>query len=175
MKAALFFGLRFSVAAPLCLLLWWELTPHYAWLVGQLSGGILSGIFSMPIESLRVDPAGIMNWQTLLVFVVGGRDQALPIAGIITNLPAYLALCLATGAITMKKRAAIAIGGCLILACAHVLYVVLVVQFGAFFKQWHQLVDMILLLPFLLWIVMVYGDQISAYFADDASDSNDET
>ena len=62
-----------------------ETHPHYAWLVGQLSGGILSGIFSMPIESLRVDPAGIMNWQTLLVFVVEGRDQALPIAGIIKS------------------------------------------------------------------------------------------
>jgi len=165
-KRVLLFLLKFAVVAPVCLLVGWEAAPYYAWVIGQGAGMLLVVVFGVSIEAMRVTEEGILNSKSLLVFVVDGQERSLPIVPLVTNLPAYVALVLATVGLVWRRRL-VALGiGCGVLAVTHVAYVVLVFVYSDVLQKAPQIPEMLITLPFLLWIVLIYGRELTAYFVE---------
>lgn len=173
MKTAFLFLAKFIVTAPLCLCLWWGVSSYfaglmgpYAWLVGQTAGILLDGLFHAQIQALDVITDGVYNSRSNLIFTLPNDfTRTLPIEPLVTNLPSYIALVLATGGLGWKRMAGIALLGSLILAVTHVLFIVLVFQYGHFLEEWRQIPEMLVMLPFLLWILLAYWDKLRLYLA----------
>lgn len=166
MKRALLFLLKFAVAAPVCLILGWWLSPAYIWLVGQLSGGILT-MTGVAIQSMYVEEGGVLNTKSLLVFVTSDRNAPLPLVPVVTTLPSYLALVLATGGMTWKRKGWVCALGAGIIFASHILYVVLIFHFGRTLQEWEEIPLLLILFPFLLWILFAYWPQIQMFFAEE--------
>lgn len=150
------FGLALFVLAPL----WWLCLPGYGWLLVQGCGSVLRWGLRLPILAGHVDVRGILNTESLLTFYVGDREQQMKFALLVTNLPPFLALVVATPALAWKRRLAIAVVGTAILVAGHALYVVVALRFGDFLTAHSEVATAIsqffLTLPFLLWIAMAY-------------------
>ncbi len=170
----LFFCAKFVVfAAPLGAA-WWYVLPQYAWVLMELSGGILRTLFSVPIESGSIEANGLLNTDTKLVFLIGGHALSTPVALLATNMAPYFALVLATGGIGWLRRIWILLLGAAILFAGHLLFLVLAVRFNGFVAEHPQLPTAILqfylTLPFLLWLVLAYWDKLAAYMPDEADE-----
>jgi cbb3-type cytochrome oxidase subunit 3 len=166
MKRALLFLLKFAIAAPICLVVGWWLSPAHIWLVGQLAGGILS-LTGVTIQSLVVEEGGVLNTKSMLVFITPERRAALPLVPVLTTLPSYLALVLATGGMTWKRKAGVCAFGAAIIFASHILYVVLLFHFAGFLREWEEIPLLFILFPFLLWIVFAYWPQVQQFFAEE--------
>jgi len=171
-RTLLFFVLRFTFIAPLCLVAGWTFAPEYAWLVGQFAGLNLIVFFDVPIESLRVEAAGILNSRSNLYFGVDGTERGFPFISLVTGLPSFVALVLSTGNLTLKRRLVVLFSGSGILFLAHGIYVVIVFVYGSFLQQWPQIPEMLITLPFLLWILLVYWREIAVYFSEEPPEKN---
>jgi len=154
------FGVKFCLALLVLAPLWWLCLPAYGWLLVQACGSVLKWGLGMPILAGHVDTQGILNTESLLTFYVGEREQHMAIALLVTNVPTFLALVIASPALTWKRRLAIASTGAAILVTGHALYVIVALRFGAFLAANNEAAtavsQFILTLPFLLWIAMVY-------------------
>ncbi|MBI3118799.1 MAG: hypothetical protein HYZ00_08945 [Candidatus Hydrogenedentes bacterium] len=172
------FCLRFLVFVGVFVVVWWLLLPVYGWLLVQASGSVLRFVLHVPITYGDIKTSGILNTRSLLVFGVDQHEKALPIALLVTNVPPYLALVLATAGLTWARRLKIIVWGVGILALGHVLFIVYALKFvlsaqaGAAVPQ--QLGDIptavaqfYLTLPFLLWIIFAYWDRLTAYLDSD--------
>ncbi|HDP35853.1 MAG TPA: hypothetical protein ENN29_12185 [Candidatus Hydrogenedentes bacterium] len=88
----------------------------------------------------------------------------MPIALLVTNLPPYVALVLATAGLAWKKRARILVYGCAILIFFHVLFIILALRFQDAMLQVSEIptavTQFFLTLPFMLWIVFAYWERI---------------
>lgn len=155
----LLLALRFILLLPLCLYFWWQLLPAYAWVIGQLAGGALVRAFDVPIESLRVDPAGLFKTRTALIYLVEGRERHLEFGMLATNVAPFVALVLATPGLTWNRRGKALIIGCILLGVAHFVFILTAynvsraevpVAFG----------QICITLPFPLWIALAYWDRI---------------
>jgi len=124
----------------------------------------------VPVEAVRVQTQGLFNTTTLLEFTIGERKPAMPIAQLITNIPPYIALVLATAGIPLWRRARILGYGCGILLAGHILYVCVLLRFQEQLKAHPEVpvaaTQFFLTLPFLLWIVFAYWDRITAMLGD---------
>lgn len=174
MKTALLFMAKFAAAAPVCFLLWWGGVPEsyggvmegYVWIVGQTAGGLLVGLFGAPITLLEIVTEGVMNSRSSLSYsLANGHTVTLPIEPLVMNLPSYVALTLSTAGLGWKRLAAITAGGSAILFATHIVYVTMVFQFGAWLSEWPQLPEILITLPFLLWIVLAYWRHIRPFFS----------
>ena len=85
----------------------------------QITGIPLKYLLGVPIESGSITPKGLLNTETILTFVIEGRGRNMPIALLVTNLPPYIALIMATSGITWKRRLLILFYGCAILCFFH--------------------------------------------------------
>lgn len=173
----LWFSLRFVVLAAVLTPLWWLFLPYYGFLLVQLSGTLLHVLFSLPIEAGRLQAQGVLNTESLLVFVLHGGERALPIALLVTNMAPFLALVLATPGLALLRRLRILAIGAGILATGHLLFIILVFRFQDTLKAASEaptaIIQFYLTLPFLLWIVLAYWDRITAYLNE--SDTTEET
>ncbi len=157
LKNILFFCLKFMVFAPVCLVLWGYLIPTYAWLVGQASGTIAMTLLNVPVEGMRVEPMGLINRETLLVFdVVGVRDPLkLEIVLLVANMAPYVALVLSTGGMKILRRLAVLAIGVSILALTHIIFLSALFAMGKS-QVLETLGQLFVTLPFLLWIMLAF-------------------
>jgi len=154
------FGAKFCLALLVLAPLWWLCLPGYGWLLVQGCGSALKWGLGMPILAGHVDVRGILNTKSLLTFYVGDREQHMKFALLVTNLPPFLALVIATPALKWKRRITIAATGAAILVAGHALYVVVALRFGGVLAANSEVATAIsqffLTLPFGLWITMAY-------------------
>lgn len=152
-------ALRFLILLPVCLYLWWQILPAYAWLIGQLGAGALIKWFDVPITALRVDPKGLFKSGTELLYFAEGAEKRLQFGMLATNVAPFVALVLATPGLTWSRRGKALILGCVFLALAHIGFLLtaysvnraeLPVAFG----------QICITLPFPLWIALAYWDRI---------------
>ena len=97
MKGILLFAGKFLLFAPVCLVLWWLFMPFYAEFMGVGARLILNLAWSMGVDATHAAADGILRTDTALVFVMGERERPLEIGPLVTNLPVFAALVLATG------------------------------------------------------------------------------
>jgi hypothetical protein len=156
----LWLALRFFLLVPMCLYVWWQLLPAYAWVLGQAGGGLLRSLFDVPIASMMVVPQGLFKTQTELVYIVDGAERAIAVGMLATNIAPFVALVLATPNLTWSHRGKALIIGCLVLAAAHLgflltAYNVSRAEVPVAFGQ------ICITLPFPLWIALAYWDRIT--------------
>lgn len=174
----LFFCLKFiAFVIVLVVLWWWLILPHYANFLLQSTGMTLKYLFKMPIESGAVAVAGVLNTQTTLGFVINGHKPTMSVALLVTNLPPYIALVLATAGLAVKRRVLILLYGSAILCFFHYAFIVM----AMYFFQRHDVgseiptavVQFFLTLPFMLWIVFAYWNKLTSVGNDTPDTAHD--
>lgn len=159
----LWFFAKVLVATPLCLALWWLVLPYYARCIGAVAAVVLRVSFGFPIDSVTVEPSGILNTGTTLGFTLRGQNPALPIAQLVSNIATYAALVIATSGVPWKRLAVIGAIGVGVLAVGHVLYLVLAFAYSSAMAENPVLPTAIaqafITLPFVLWIALAYWSQ----------------
>ncbi len=166
MRRIAFFSVKFLAAVSVLVVIWWWLLPYYGYLLLQSSGAILRYVMRMPIEWGHIEPSGVLNTETQLTFRVSGREPTLPIALLVTNIPPYIALVLATAGLGFWRRLRILLYGCGILMAGHILFIAVVLRFQQSLQSASEVptavIQFFLTLPFLLWIVFAYWGQIAS-------------
>ncbi len=161
------FCTKFLVCVTALVVLWWLAIPYYGYLLLQVSGGILKYIVGMPIAAGWIEPGGVLNTDTWMHFLLEGDtvDKMTPLALLVTNVPPYLALVLATRGLRLWKRLRVLLYGTGILALGHILFIVIVLRFQESLQQYSELptavIQFYLTMPFLLWIIFAYWDRIT--------------
>lgn len=154
------FALKFCVFLAVLAPLWWWLIPAYGWLLVQGCGSVLKFGLGMPILAGRIEAGGILNTGSHLVFHLEERVARMEIALLVTNLPPFLALVLATPGLAWRRRGTILLAGAGILVTLHALYIVVMMRFGAPLQAAAEIPtavsQFLLTLPFLLWIVLAW-------------------
>jgi len=164
-RSVLAFCGKFILFAPLLTGLWWFLIPQYGWFLVQVSGSILRFVLGDPIQAGWIAADGVLNTKSMLVFSLPDMTRSLPIAQLVTNIPPYVALVLATAGIARWRRVRILLYGVAILSAGHILYIVVLSHWQAALQQASEVpvavMQFFLTLPFLLWIVFAYWDRAS--------------
>lgn len=165
---ALFCG-KFVLFAPICLVLWWLAVPYYVWALGQFCAWVLIQ-FGVPIDAMKVTSQGILNTETVLAFIIKGKEWPIPFARMVNNLPSFVILVLATPALGLLRRLKILAIGIGILVAGHALFLVLVCAFKEQINQAPEipiaLGKFLLTIPFILWIILAYWDEMKAFFSN---------
>lgn len=164
--SVLLFCLKFVVFVTALVVLWWMILPWYGKALLQITGMPLRYLLSMPIESGSIKAGGVLNTNTILTFVVEGHNRHMPIALLVTNLPPYVALVLATAGITLKRRLLILLYGVSILCFFHAAFIIIALRFFGTMHLGNEVptavAQFFLTLPFMLWIVFAYWDRLMA-------------
>jgi len=167
---ALFLFKFVLIAAGLLAVWWWFLQPRYVWVAGQAASVLIRYVMGAPLEGMRVDvdERGVLSTMTSLVYLHSGDTARISVAFLVSNLPAYVALVLATAGIGWARRLrAIAYGGG-ILFVGHVVFLVIMFTFARKVQEAPEVPTafgiFVMTLPFLLWIVFAYWEQASAWF-----------
>ncbi len=157
-KGVVRFCLRFLVAAPVCLAVYWAILPGYAWCVGQASVAVLTTFAGFPLDNVIVERAGALNTQSVLKYTGDGLSRSIPIGQLVTNTAPFIALVLATGGLGLVKRVWALIAGIVLLAACHTTFLVFAFSFSQTISRSSQipmaLGQLVITLPFLLWIVL---------------------
>lgn len=109
---------------------WWWLLPHYGWFLIQAAGSILRFGFGMPIRAGHVEAAGILNTASEMVFDIAEDQVKAKITVVITNVPVYWALILATPQLLLKRRASILLAGTALLVAGHIAFIIYALRFS---------------------------------------------
>lgn len=168
------FCVKFVVFVVVLVVLWWWLVlPFYGKLLLQVTGMPLKYLLKMNIESGVLIVDGVLNTKTIMAFVVDGHRRGMPIALLVTNLPPYVALVLATAGITLKRRILILLYGCGILCFFHASFIILALRLSNVMTPGSEIptavVQFFLTLPFMLWIVFAYWGKLTAFFSDSSA------
>ena len=176
-KTILNFALRFMLAATIIWPLWWYILPHYGWLIGQLSGTLISFPGGMKIDALLIETREslMFNANTFLVFTHVGTEHPFHIASLISNIPPYFILILATPGIKLKKGLRALLIGLPIIATGHIAFITLTFILQTQIQKQPEIPTGIgyvfLTLPFILWITLVHWETISDYLNTTEADS----
>lgn len=169
--AVALFLLKFAVfAAALLGVWWWVLQPPYVWTAGQVAAVLIRYVMGVDLEGMRVevDNRGVLNTMTSLVYLHGGDKAQINVAFLVANLPAYVALVLATAGITWMHRLRAIAYGSAILFVGHVVFLVIMFTFARKVQAAPEVPTafgiFVMTLPFLLWIVFAYWEHASAWF-----------
>lgn len=154
------FGAKFCAAMLVLAPLWWLCLPGYGWLLVQGCGTLLKDIAGMPITAAHVNVQGILNTESQLVFYIGDRERLMKFALLVTNLPPFIALVVATSTLSIRRKLAIALTGTALLVMVHAAYIMIALRFGALLAANGEIStamsQFFLTLPFVLWIAMAY-------------------
>lgn len=154
-RSVLIFALRFTAAILVIAPLWWLAMPAYGWALLQLCGAFLKWILGVSIEAGRVEPSGVLNTGTALVYQIGGVESRLALARLVTNLAPFLALIIATPGRPLRWRTTAALGGGGLLVVLHGAYIILALRLRDTIAIHPEaataLSQFMLTLPFLLW------------------------
>ena len=173
------FCLKFLVFVVVLVIVWWLLLPYYGAFLMQMTGIPLRHALGVPSTAGRIDASLVLNTGTKMVFTVEGRERVMPLALLVTNVPPYIALVLATAGLTWKRRGLILLYGCGILCAFHILFIIVAMRFQDAMMRASEIptavVQFFLTLPFMLWIVFAYWDRILALGSDPPKKKQDET
>jgi len=165
----LFFLLRFCAIAAVLLGAWWVIQPAYVSLVGNAAGLGIQYIGGMDLEGVEVavDESGVLNTKTSLIYRYQGRPITINVAFLVSNLPGYIALIVATGGIGWGRRLhALAIGSAILIA-GHIAFLAIMFTFSREVRAAPEIPTAIglfvMTLPFLLWIVFAYWERAGAW------------
>ncbi len=172
-RSILLFAAKFLCFVAVLVVLWWTVLPYYGFVLAQSTGATLRWVMQMPIAYARVEPHGLLNTESHLVFGLNEgamiRTRSMPIAVLVTNVPPYWALVLATAGLAFRRRLKILLWGTGILVAGHFLFIVVASRFGPL-MQGSEVITAVaqfnLTLPFLLWIVFAYRLKLAAYFGE---------
>lgn len=169
--AVAFFLLKFLVfAAALLALWWWLLQPPYVWLAGQTAGVLIRYVMGVALDGMRVvvSDKGVLSTMTSLEYLHGGETAKINVAFLVANLPAYIALVLATGGIGWVRCAKALVYGSGILFAGHVVFLVIMFTFAQRIQAAPEVPTafgiFVMTLPFLLWIVFAYWEHALGWF-----------
>ena len=164
LREVLLICLKFCVIGPLCLVLWWWISPWYGWCLGQISGGILQNVFREPIVAFRVHTNGLLNTTSQLVFArESGGERKMWLCYLITNYAPFVALILSTGGMGILRRLKALGIGSLIIFTGHIFILTIMYKvaptgiLAAMYSVFHTL-------PFLLWIILAFWGRLSLLF-----------
>lgn len=164
---------KFVLFAVVLAVAWWSFLPQYSWALMEVVGMLLRSAMHIPIEAGEIRPGGILNTESLLAYRIAGSWLAIPVALLITNIPPYVALVLATAGLSWRRRLANLGYGCALLIFGHVVFLIWAVVIRWWQVQAGQgapgeppaiysaILQFYLTLPFLLWIVFPYWDKLS--------------
>lgn len=165
-KTVFVFLLKFSLFAPVCLVLWWLAVPSYIWLLGRVCGFILVHAVDFPLEAMAVTAEGVLNTRTFLVYVTPDGDVKSEIGRLVNNVPPYVILVLATPGLGVLRRMKILGIGTGILMTVHFLFLLasftLIQRINESQEVGVAVGKFLLTLPFVLWIVLAYWDKLVA-------------
>ena len=174
------FMLRFLVLALFLVAGWCWLMPWYGQVLGQVGGGIARYAFGVPITGIAVLPEGFIHWETQLRFYLPPFPNGTPsqptmtLAQLVTNYAPFVALVLATAGMTLRRRLRVLGIGSAIILGGHVTFIAVFLAYQTQLKAYGEVVtamiQFFLILPFLLWIWLVYSERIAAYLAEDDDD-----
>ncbi len=168
-SAVLFFLLKFCVLAAVLLGVWWIIQPWYVSGVGKSAGLVIRYVAGIPLEGTEVDvdKTGVLNTKTSLVYRYEGRPIAIKVAFLVSNLPAYIALILATGGIGWRRRLRALAFGSAILVAGHIAFLAIMFTFSREVRAAPEIPTafgvFVMTLPFLLWIVFAYWERAAAW------------
>lgn len=171
-RGLLFLCGKFLVFVVPATVLWWLVLPYYAWVLVQVTGGILRLGLGEAIEYGRVEVAGILNTSSMLILGVEGVPRKMAVALLVTNVPPFVALVLATDGLGWRRRLKILAIGNGILAVGHVAFIVYSLHFlGVTTAREVPAIPMAVLqfyltLPFLLWLVLAYWERLAGYLGE---------
>ena len=158
--------LKFTLISTLALTLWWQVQPAYVRLAGQVAGILLKYVagFSVTAMTVTVDPSGVLNSKTSLTYTYDGRPIVINVAYLVVNLPAYVALVLATGGLTWPIRGRALGVGAAVLFAAHVVFLVVMFAVSRAENAGRDVPTvfglLVMTMPFSLWIGLVYWKQM---------------
>ena len=155
------FAARFMAIALILVPLWWiAAVPAYGWLLVQGCGVVLRDVLGLPITAGRIELAGILNTESLLIIYVGDHPTSMKFVQLITNVPPFVALILATAGMSLRQRLMALGAGITLLGLGHALFILLALRFSTRLQESPDLptalTQFFLTLPFLLWIVLAW-------------------
>ncbi len=166
------FGLRLVLITPAVLTLWWLSMPAYTRTIGECAAVVLR-VMGYPIERVVVNAHGFLNTDTTLGFALGGAVPTAPISWVVTNIAIYISLILATRRMHWKRRVRALAIGLATLVAAHIMHVVVFFAFAPAIERNPQIptaiAQILITLPFLLWIVLAYWNTSPAAPPDNPS------
>lgn len=161
---------KFSVIVAVLLVGWWTIQPQYVRAIGKISGVAIVYVGGVSIDGfvVEVDESGVLNTRTSLVYLQDDRRYPINVSFLIANLPAYIALVLATTGLGWKHRASALFIGSSILILGHIVFLAVMFTFAREVQSAPEVPTafgmFIMTLPFLLWIVLAYRDKIIELF-----------
>lgn len=165
-KSFVVFALKFIVIAPIVWVLWWWMVPQYAWLIGQVSGMVIS-VGGTKIEALRVasEDSFFLNAETTLIFVSEGREYPFDVASLVSNLPPLIILVLATPAVSGRRIVRAFAIGIPVLTLGHVAFITAAFLLRDQIRNQPEIPTgvgyVLLTLPFVLWILLIHWETIA--------------
>lgn len=169
-RATLLFCAGLMAAMPLFLVLWGYLLPAYGALLGHVTGALISVFQGTTVADVVVEPHGLFNTQTVLAFVIPGHTPRLNIGALVFNIPPFLALMLLSPGLPLRRRFWSTVVGVVILCVGHTLYIALAFRYASAIAKAPEiptaLGELFLTLPFLLWIILGYGDRLGRRAGD---------
>ena len=166
LKRALPFCLALLVAVPACLVLWGLILPWYAGFLAASTKAVLNVALGFSIDRAVVQPGGLFNTRTMLVYTLGERHPSLDVGALAFNIPPFVALVAVTPGLAWRRRLKALGAGIAILAVGHVIYIVMTFSLAGTIAESPQiptaLGELFLSLPFLLWIVLCYWERLAA-------------
>ena len=158
---------RFFVAAPLCLIPWWLMLPAYAWFTGHLAVLILHYVGGIPVERVVIERHGFLNTGTELAFVLHGTAHPFP-AGVpvLSTVVPFVILVLATPGLALRRRLRVLMTGSAVLFAVQLAFLVTAFALRRQIAEARQIsasiTEVSFTLPFLLWLLLAYGDRLRA-------------
>lgn len=168
------FAARFLALLVPLLVTWWLALPWYGWGLMQTSGVVLRGALGVPILSGSVQAEGVLNTDSRMTFTLAdGRTRTLKIALLVTNVPPFLALVLASPGLAWRRRTRALTIGLSILIAGHWAFIVVAMRWQDALMRASEIptamIQFFLTLPFLLWIALAYWEKLVDLMTGDVS------
>ncbi len=159
------FAARFFLLLMPLLAAWWLMLPWYGWALMQASGTVLRGPLGVPIVSGAVQAEGVLNTDSRMSFTLAdGRSRTLKIALLVTNVPPFWALVLASPGLAWRRKLRALLAGSAILAAGHWAFIVIAMRWQDALMRASEvptaIIQFFLTLPFLLWIALAYWEKL---------------
>ena len=160
---------KFAVLAPICLVVWLLVLPVYAHVLGYAAAVIFRYALGYNITGVRVDTGGFLNTDTALTFIrLDGESMMRNLGHLACNVAPFVALVLATPRLRLRRMLYLIGVGVIIIFISHLTTLVIrPLTQGPVQMARPPLTTAVgffsITLPFLLWIVLAYWDQLTSF------------
>lgn len=164
---------KFLVLAPVCMVLWLLCLPTYVRGLGYAAGSILRYCLGYGITGISVAGGGLLNTATSLTYEFGANSMTLPAVGhLVANMAPFVALVLATPGLGIKRIIKITAIGAAAIAASQALTIIVLLAVRSPVELGRGPIPkaigfMSIMLPFLLWIVLAYWQQLVSFLSEE--------